>query len=149
MWTELDGTFGQRRLKIAAGETIYKMGDSASALFFVESGLAKISRCAPYHREFVIGLRSRGDFFGVAALLTTDYRRTKAIALADCVVIEIEKAALLTLLRTAPDFSEALTIFLAKQHARDQELLLEQTLACEADWHIGPSPSSSAASDCA
>jgi CRP-like cAMP-binding protein len=147
MWTDLDETFGLRRLKIAAGETIYETGDSAGALFFIESGLVKISRSAPHQREFVIGLRSRDDFFGVAASLITDHRRTEAIALADCVVIEIQRTALLTLLQTAPDFSETLIVFLAKQHARDQELLLEQTAACEVDRRASPSPSASAATD--
>jgi len=116
---------GQSRLQFAAEQTICAQDDPADAVFYIESGLVKMSTVSPSGKEAVVSLRGAGDFFGVRSLIGRHRRVTTATALTDCTVVRIATSAATRLLREEPNFAEIYTTYLTRQHARDQENLAD------------------------
>jgi CRP-like cAMP-binding protein len=114
---------GLLRLSVTAGEVIHNQGDAATHLFFIEAGIVKICFLGA-GKEVVIGLRRQGDFIGVQSLIGRVHGST-AIALSETVLVGVTKSAVSRLLRDGSEFSGTVVDYLARQHARDQENLIE------------------------
>ena len=118
---------GQSRVQFKAGETIFTQGDHADALFYLERGWIKISVVTPGGKEAVVGLRGKGEFFGLGSLV--GQRHVTATTLTDSLAIRITTAAFVHLLRHETEFAETFTTYLVGQHIRDQESLVDHLTA--------------------
>lgn len=98
----------------AAGERIFRQGDTGNSLFVIKRGMVSLSldqHGSKHTRPFTT--LGEGNFFGEMSLLTGDKRSASARAAADCELVVIEHHQLAPLLEQHSDFlrliSEAMT----------------------------------------
>jgi CRP/FNR family transcriptional regulator, cyclic AMP receptor protein len=117
---------GQKSQTHKKGGEFYAQGEKASAVFFIKSGRVKVVVLSAQGREAVVALLADGDFFGEGCLAGQKTRTASVIALEDCSVVQIEKAAIQNLLRDDPEFSEVFIAHLLARSIRVEEDLIDQ-----------------------
>jgi len=100
--------------KIAAGksireyqadDSIFSQGDSADAVFYIQTGKVKLTVVSTSGKEAVIAYLPEKSFFGEGALAGQALRISTASALQHSAIIRIEKTVMLGLLQREPEFS--------------------------------------------
>jgi CRP-like cAMP-binding protein len=117
---------GKTTLKISAGAEIYAQGDAADAIYFLDKGKVKITVTAESGKEAVLSIVDAGDFFGDGCLNGQPLRMATIVAMTDCVVIRIDKTAMMAALRDEPDFAEVFIAHLVHRNSRIEEDLVDQ-----------------------
>lgn len=102
------------RRSYARGEAVFRQGDSADALFLVETGRVRLARSLEDGSSVTLHVADAGDSFAEASLSARQYH-CDAVAEIDSVVIAVPKADLLTALAADPSESLALAAALATQ----------------------------------
>src|SRR5881398_3705066 len=77
-------------VELKAGSSLFRVGDSGDAMYFVESGRVRITVTDADGREVILASLSHGDFFGEMAMLDGHGRS------ADAAVTEDSRLAVLT-----------------------------------------------------
>ena len=103
-------------LTLAANEIVFRQGDPADAVFYVEFGKVQITVVSDQGKEGVIALFAPGDFFGEGCLTAQPVRLASAMATAATRVVRIEKSAMVRLLHEKPAFSEKFMAFLVTRN---------------------------------
>ena len=88
--------------RFEAGEVIYRMEDPADALYFVRSGMVKISMYFPNGKEMILGLLGQYDIFGELLLLKEERRPNQAEAVTATTLIVMPEEDFQRLLREKP-----------------------------------------------
>lgn len=123
----VDG-IGGTRVDVSATTRVFSQGDPADAVFYVRSGLVRLTVVSSAGKEAVLGTASKGQFFGETCLAGARLRVKSATAVTDCEVLRIEKNAMLRALRQNRQLAE---LFLEKMLARNiryEEDLVDQLL---------------------
>jgi CRP/FNR family transcriptional regulator, cyclic AMP receptor protein len=107
-------------------EKIFSQGDPADAVFYIQEGKVKVYVTSVLGKEAVIALHGNGDFFGEGCLSGQPLRLATVAAMTDCVIMRLDKAAVVRVLRDEPKFSETFMAFLLARNARIQEDLVDQ-----------------------
>ena len=92
---------------LAAGQTLFRAGDSASDLFVVETGRIKVFRCTSEDKLVTLELARAHESLAEAALFLENHACT-AIAEVNSRVIIYPKQALLAVLCDLPELAEEL-----------------------------------------
>ncbi|SRR6266568_745766 len=108
------------------GTLIFRKGEPADSVYYVQSGQVKISRSSESGREAIIGLLAQGDFLGEGCLIGQANRLADATCLAHSRVLRIDKEAVLGLLRTNSAFAEDFMTYLLSRNSRYQDDLEDQ-----------------------
>jgi len=87
---------------VAAGEALFREGDSADAMYVVVSGRLRATR-RDEEGERTIGEISRGETVGEMALLTGGTRSATVQAMRDCVLAGLDTPAFAELARLSPE----------------------------------------------
>jgi CRP-like cAMP-binding protein len=103
-------------------QIVFSQGDPADAVFYIESGKVKISVVSEQGKEAVVAVPGTDEFFGESCLAGRPRRVATAAAMADSVIVRLEKAAIVRTIHQEPAFSE---MFIAH--------LLERTIRVESD----------------
>jgi CRP/FNR family transcriptional regulator, cyclic AMP receptor protein len=77
-------------------------------------------------KEAVVALQDKGDFFGEGCLNGQPLRLATVMAMTECVITRLDKAAVVRVLHDQPKFSEAFMAFLLARKARVEEDLVDQ-----------------------
>jgi len=117
---------GRTITTFASGKVMFKQGDPANAVFYLQQGKIKITVVSSSGKEAVIAVLSSGDFFGEGCLKTQLVRMSTATAMADCSILRIEKGVALALLKKEAAFSEAMLSYLLTRTIRIEEDLVDQ-----------------------
>jgi CRP/FNR family cyclic AMP-dependent transcriptional regulator len=107
------------------GQVIYTQGDAADSVFYIVRGKVKIAVTSGQGREAVVGLFGNGDFFGEGCLIAQPLRLATAIAMADAVVLRIEKAEMVRVLHAETAFAEVFTAHLLSRNSRVEADLVD------------------------
>jgi CRP/FNR family transcriptional regulator, dissimilatory nitrate respiration regulator len=99
---------------LAAGEFLFKQGDSASAIYKIESGRLRLIRRTLDDHLIVLHTARAGELFAEAALFSEVYH-CDAVSAAPSRIRVFPKAALIAALRSDPALSEAFMARLARQ----------------------------------
>jgi CRP/FNR family transcriptional regulator, cyclic AMP receptor protein len=105
---------------------VFRQGDSADAVFYIQSGKIEVSVVSQQGKERVIAILNAGDFFGEGCLAGQPLHMASAIALAESAVIRIEKQAMVRVLHNEPAFSEMFTAFLLSRNIQFEADLVDQ-----------------------
>jgi CRP/FNR family cyclic AMP-dependent transcriptional regulator len=105
---------------------IYSQGDPADAVFYVQKGKVKVCVISEEGKEAVIALHGEGDFFGEGCLSGQPLRLATVAAMTDCVIMRLEKTAVVRVLHDEPKFSEMFVSYLLTRNARVEEDLVDQ-----------------------
>jgi CRP-like cAMP-binding protein len=117
---------GRSAAKYKAKKFIFRQGDPADSVFFIQSGKIEISVISRHGREGVIAMLGAGDFFGEGCLAGQSLHMASAIALTESVIVGIEKGTMIRLLREEPALSEMFMAFLLSRNIQFEEDLVDQ-----------------------
>jgi CRP-like cAMP-binding protein len=116
----LQNTFvGKTLLAVKRGEIIFDQGDSADAIFFIQSGKVKISVLSTSGQEAVVAMLGSPSFFGEGSLVGQSRRVSTASAMEPSTVFRIEKAVMVRALHDQAGLSEK---FIAGLLVRNMDL---------------------------
>jgi CRP/FNR family transcriptional regulator, cyclic AMP receptor protein len=107
-------------------QRIFSQGDPADSVFYIREGKVKISVLSQRGKEAVVALHHEGDFFGDGCLTGQPLRLATAATMTDCIVMRLDKAAMVRVLHDEPKFSEVFMAFLLARKARVEEDLVDQ-----------------------
>lgn len=104
-------------------QKIYSQGDTANTVFYIHEGKIQLGVLSRQDKEEIIGVLGVGDFFGEGCLTGQQLRMGSALAASECVVLCIEKSAMLAVLREEPTLS---SLFIS--HLLNWNIPIEQAL---------------------
>jgi CRP/FNR family transcriptional regulator, cyclic AMP receptor protein len=106
--------------------SIFVQGDSTDGLFFVQKGKVRLSVVSEAGKEATLGILSEGDFFGEGGLGGQILRTSSATAMTDCVLLHVEKRAMLHAMSRHPKLSAIFVTHLVQRNVRYQDDLVDQ-----------------------
>ena len=86
---------GRDMVSFQKKNTIFAQGDSTDGLFFVQTGKVRLSVVSEGGKEATLGILGEGDFFGEGGLAGQLLRMSSATALTDCVLLHVERKAMM------------------------------------------------------
>ena len=107
-------------------ETVYSQGEPADSVFYIQVGKVKVCVTSELGKQAVVALQGEGDFFGEGCLSGQPLRLSTVAAMTHCVIMRLDKAAIVAVLRDEPKFAEAFVAFLLARNARVEEDLVNQ-----------------------
>jgi CRP/FNR family cyclic AMP-dependent transcriptional regulator len=107
-------------------QSIFVQGNVADSVFFIQKGRVKLTVTSEHGKEAVIGILDEGQFCGEGCLQGPPVRGATAIALGDCRITSIKKAAMLSAIRDQPAFSKLFMDHLVSRNSRIQEDVVDQ-----------------------
>ena len=121
-------TIGKGREMMSFGKksTIFAQGDAADGPFFIQEGKVQLSVVSEAGKEATLGILSEGDFFGEGGLAGQLTRMSCAIALTDCVLLHVERKAMMHAMSTQPKLSAMFMKYLLNRNIRYQDDLVDQ-----------------------
>ena len=111
----------------SAAQTIFRQGGPADALFYLQSGRAKLTVISKRGKEATVTLLASGDFFGEESMAPVGTLRTAtASAVSVCLVLRIERESMLRALHEEHVFSDFFMQFILSRGIRIQADLVDQ-----------------------
>ena len=107
-------------------QVIFRQGDAADSVFYVQNGKAKITVTSDHGKEAVIAVLSKGDFFGEGCLGGQKLRTATASALIGCTILQIPKTEILRAIHDEPEFADLFILYLLARNSRVEEDLVDQ-----------------------
>jgi CRP-like cAMP-binding protein len=107
-------------------KNIFRQGDPADAVFYLQKGKVQITVTSRQGKEGVIAILEPGDFFGEGCLAGQPLRLAAASAIEESSVVRIEKAKMVRLLHDQPDFAEMFLAFLLSRNIQVEADLVDQ-----------------------
>jgi CRP-like cAMP-binding protein len=105
---------------------VFSQGDSADAVFFLQTGKVKITVVSKRGKEAVVAIMGANDFFGEGCLAGQRHRIATAVTMTDSVVVRLEKAAILRVIHQEPAFAELFIAHLLGRTIRAESDLVDQ-----------------------
>src|SRR5664279_287113 len=107
-------------------EIVFKQGDVADAMFYVEAGDVKLTVLSKRGKKAVIAIFRQGDFFGEGCLGTPSLRMSTATAVHPATIARVEKPIIVRIIHEDPVFARLFIAHLLSRVARIQDDLLDQ-----------------------
>jgi CRP/FNR family transcriptional regulator, cyclic AMP receptor protein len=104
------------------GQIVFSQGDPADEVFYIQKGKVKVTVISEHGKEAVVAILAADEFFGEGCLAGQAQRIATVAAMTECVILRLEKAAIVRVIHQEPAFSE---MFIAH--------LLGRTIRVEAD----------------
>jgi len=117
---------GRKNVKVARKRRIFAQGDTADAVFYIQTGKVRLTVVSKVGKEATIGILSEGNFFGEGALAGQTLRMGSAVAMTDCQVLRIEKKAMMAALHRENSLSDMFVAYLLARNIRYEEDLVDQ-----------------------
>ena len=117
---------GKTILKFLRNQNVFKQGDIADKVFYIQTGKVKLTVLSDQGKEAVVGLLGPGQFFGEGCLNGHKLRISTTTALESSVITSITKEAMLAALHDEPKFSEMFMAYLLTRNSRIEEDLIDQ-----------------------
>jgi CRP/FNR family transcriptional regulator, cyclic AMP receptor protein len=121
-------TVGRGREMLAFGrkKTIFTQGDSTDGLFFIQNGKVRLSVVSEGGKEATLAILGQDEFFGEGGLSGQPLRMSSATAMTDCVLLHVDKDAMMLAMRLEPKLSAIFIKYLLKRNIRYQDDLVDQ-----------------------
>jgi len=107
-------------------EIVFKQGDVADAMFYVEAGDVKLTVLSKRGKKAVIAIFRQGDFFGEGCLGTPSLRMSSATAVHPATVTRVEKATIVRIIHDDPMFARLFIAHLISRVVRIEEDFVDQ-----------------------
>ena len=117
---------GGEMVSFGKKSTIFAQGDATDGLFFIQEGKVQLSVVSKAGKEATLGILSEGDFFGEGGLAGQLTRMSCAIALTECVLLHVERKAMMHAMNLQPKLSAVFMKCLLKRNIRYQDDLVDQ-----------------------
>ena len=117
---------GRSITKYRNNQTIFKQGEPADAVFYVQKGKVRVSVVSDRGKEAVVSILGPDEFFGEGCLSGQALRIATVDAMTEAVVVRIGKVEMIRLLQKEPLFSEMFTTHLLGRTMRIEADLIDQ-----------------------
>jgi CRP/FNR family transcriptional regulator, cyclic AMP receptor protein len=117
---------GKTILEYRKDAIVFAQGDAANTVFYILKGRVKVIVISEQGKEAVVGILEPGQFFGEGCMNGHSLRIATTIAMEECLITVITKAAMLTTLHDQPKFSELFMAYLLTRNSRIEEDLIDQ-----------------------
>jgi len=107
-------------------QVIFSQGESADAVFYIQTGQVKVAVVSEHGKEAVVAVLGPDEFCGEGALAGQPRRMATASAMTDCHVMRVEKTAIVRVLHEEPTFAEMFLAHLLARTMRVEEDLVDQ-----------------------
>jgi CRP/FNR family cyclic AMP-dependent transcriptional regulator len=107
-------------------QIVFSQGDAGDAVFYIQKGEIKLTVISEQGKEAVVGILGPGHFFGEGCLNGHPLRITTAMAMDECLITRIAKAAMIATMHDEPEFSELFMAYLLTRNNRIEEDLIDQ-----------------------
>jgi CRP/FNR family transcriptional regulator, cyclic AMP receptor protein len=107
-------------------QVVYRQGDPADSVFYIQSGKVKKTVVSEQGKEAVIAILGADDFFGEGSLAGEPLRLATVCALTKCVIARISKADITRVIHDEPAFAELFISHLLARNSRVEEDLVDQ-----------------------
>jgi CRP/FNR family transcriptional regulator, cyclic AMP receptor protein len=108
------------------GKIVFRQGDPANAVFYIQKGKIKLTVVSERGKEAVVGILEPNHFFGEGCLNGHSLRVTTATAIEQSLITRIPKAEMIATLHDQPEFSELFMADLLSRNSRIEEDLIDQ-----------------------
>jgi CRP/FNR family transcriptional regulator, cyclic AMP receptor protein len=117
---------GREMLPFDKKKTIFAQGDSTDGLFFIQNGKVRLSVVSEGGKEATLAILGEDDFFGEGGLSGQPLRVSSATAMTDCVLLHVDKKAMMLAMSSEPKLSAIFVKYLLKRNIRYQDDLVDQ-----------------------
>jgi len=107
-------------------QIIYRQGETADSVFYIQSGEVKVTALSHQGKEAVVAVLGAGDFFGEGCLAGQPLRMATVSAMTACEIVRIQKADIIRVIHEEPEFSELFMSYLLARNIRVEEDLVDQ-----------------------
>jgi CRP-like cAMP-binding protein len=107
-------------------QKIFSQGERADSVFYIREGKVKVYVISEQGKEAVVALHGNGDFFGEGCLTGQPLRLATTVAMTECVIMRLDKVAIVRVLHDEPKFSELFMSYILARNARVEEDLVDQ-----------------------
>jgi CRP/FNR family cyclic AMP-dependent transcriptional regulator len=119
-------TTGKATREYNAGDPVFSQGDAADAVFYIQSGKAKLTVVSKRGKEAVVAILTEASFFGEGCLAGQPLRMATATAVGRSIIIRVTKETMVNLLHQEPEFAERFVAYLLSRNVRMEEDLVDQ-----------------------
>jgi CRP-like cAMP-binding protein len=116
---------GRKFVLFPRKHVIFAQGDTADAVFYVQTGKVRLTVVSNTGKEATIGILGEGYFFGEGSLAGQTFRMGSATAMTDCAVLRIEKKAMMEALHREHELSDMFVAYLLARNIRYEEDLVD------------------------
>jgi CRP/FNR family cyclic AMP-dependent transcriptional regulator len=118
---------GRRIVKLRAKQAFFTQGSPADAIFYLQSGRAKLTVVARNGKEATITLLTAGEFIGEESIAgVVGLRLATATAISGCTALKIDRQEMRRVLHEEHAFSDLFLKFLLARSMRTQADLVDQ-----------------------
>ena len=107
-------------------QVVYRQGDPADAVFYVQTGKAKVTVVSEQGKEAVVAVLGAGDFFGEGCLAGQLLRLATVSTLSECAITRMSKTEIVNIIHTEPAFAELFISHLLTRNSRVEADLVDQ-----------------------
>ena len=116
-----------RMVQVKPGHVFFSQGGLANAIFFLDSGRAKLTVVSKRGKEATVAMLSPGDFIGEESLAGgTELHDTTATAVTHCKALKLSRQEMVLLLHEQQEFSDIFLKFVLLRGGRTREDLIDQ-----------------------
>jgi CRP/FNR family cyclic AMP-dependent transcriptional regulator len=106
---------------------IFAQGEPSDAVFYVQDGRVKLTALSQQGKEATIALLGEGSFIGEGCIAADEpLRVASATAISHCLILRIEKGAMLDVLHREAAFSDMFVSYLVGRYNQTQADLIDQ-----------------------
>lgn len=110
----------------AVNQNIYRQGDAADAVFYIQTGKVKLTVASEQGKEAIVAFLKSDEFFGEACANGETLRSSTATALTECTITRIPKAEIHRMIHDEPDFAEFFIAHLLVRSSHIEADLVDQ-----------------------
>ena len=118
-------TAGKTTREYQADEFVFSQGDTADAVFYIQSGKVKRTVVSKRGKEAVVAILPKGNFFGEGCLAGRPLRMSTASAVERSTILRVEKETMVRLLHQEPEFAEHFLAYLLSRNIRMEADLMD------------------------
>jgi CRP-like cAMP-binding protein len=107
-------------------EVVFSQGDTADAVFYIQSGTVKLTVVSTRRKKAVIAFLQRGSFFGEGCLAGQSLRICTARSIGQSNITRLRKESTVRTLKQDPQFAMLFVTYLLSRIIRIEEDLVDQ-----------------------
>jgi CRP/FNR family cyclic AMP-dependent transcriptional regulator len=105
-------------------QIVFSQGDPADSVFYIQKGKVKVVVASEQGKEAVVAILGVDEFFGEGCLAAQPRRMASVRTMTECLIMRLEKEAILRVLHDEPTFSQMfLTHVLTRSNQIEQDLV--------------------------
>jgi CRP/FNR family transcriptional regulator, cyclic AMP receptor protein len=107
-------------------ETIFRQGDRADAMFYIQDGNVKLTVTSRRGKRAVLAILQQGDFFGERCLVTRSLTMSTATSIHHSTISRVKRGTMVRIIRQEPAFAKLVISHLLSRVVRIEEDFVNQ-----------------------